>query len=229
MPTYTKDILFDYLINKKLSYCEVGRIFGISGNAIKKAAKRFGIPIQPKRVINPCENFSHPHKQKIDDFSDDEFTEIINTVYGGKNLIKAFGYSYRYYRSAKESINIRCEKLGLTAFWHKPSISMTWTKGEVYARRKNYQSYRSAIRQDAYNTYIKSGYSMHCLICGYSHHVEIAHIKPVSSFNEESTFAEINSIENLVGLCPNHHWEFDNGLISVELIMNLKDKRTREH
>jgi predicted restriction endonuclease len=24
---------------------------------------------------------------------------------------------------------------------------------------------------------------------------------------------EINSLTNLVGLCPNHHWEFDNNLL----------------
>jgi predicted restriction endonuclease len=22
----------------------------------------------------------------------------------------------------------------------------------------------------------------------------------------------VNSLDNLVGLCPNHHWEFDHGL-----------------
>jgi predicted restriction endonuclease len=26
---------------------------------------------------------------------------------------------------------------------------------------------------------------------------------------------EINHIDNLVGLCPTHHWEFDAGLIDL--------------
>jgi hypothetical protein len=25
----------------------------------------------------------------------------------------------------------------------------------------------------------------------------------------------VNSLDNLVGLCPNHHWEFDHGLLQL--------------
>ena len=46
---------------------------------------------------------------------------------------------------------------------------------------------------------------MKCAICGYDKHVEIAHIKPVSDFTDSCTIAEINSIDNLIALCPNHH------------------------
>jgi len=35
--------------------------------------------------------------------------------------------------------------------------------------------------------------------------VEIAHIKAVSEFGDSATLKEINHIDNLVGLCPNHH------------------------
>lgn len=45
--------------------------------------------------------------------------------------------------------------------------------------------------------------------------MEIAHIKAVSEFEESSTIAEINSIDNLIALCPNHHWEYDNGIIKL--------------
>lgn len=54
-----------------------------------------------------------------------------------------------------------------------------------------------------------------CLICGYDKHVELCHIKPISSFEEDATFELINSPSNVVGLCPNHHWELDNGLLSI--------------
>lgn len=46
-------------------------------------------------------------------------------------------------------------------------------------------------------------------------HVEIAHIKPVSEFDGDSTIADINSLKNLIYLCPNHHWEFDNNIIKL--------------
>jgi predicted restriction endonuclease len=54
-----------------------------------------------------------------------------------------------------------------------------------------------------------------CKICGYSNHVEVCHIRAISSFPPETKVAEINSVENLVLLCPNHHWEFDNELLNI--------------
>lgn len=52
-----------------------------------------------------------------------------------------------------------------------------------------------------------------CDICGYDKHVEVAHIIDVSLWPDTATIREINAPENVRGLCPNHHWEFDNGLL----------------
>lgn len=49
-----------------------------------------------------------------------------------------------------------------------------------------------------------------CFKCGYDKHIEICHIKPVSQFSLESTIKEVNDTNNLILLCPNCHWEFDN-------------------
>lgn len=54
-----------------------------------------------------------------------------------------------------------------------------------------------------------------CQNCGYDKHVEICHIKPISSFPLDTLLSIINSNENLIPLCPNCHWEFDNGLITI--------------
>lgn len=54
-----------------------------------------------------------------------------------------------------------------------------------------------------------------CLICGYDKHVEIAHIKAISKFESNSLVKEINDLNNLVKLCPNHHWELDRGLLKI--------------
>jgi len=59
-----------------------------------------------------------------------------------------------------------------------------------------------------------------CQVCGYSKHVELAHIKPISSFIETATLGEINSASNLLTLCRNHHWEFDHSLIKIEDVPN---------
>lgn len=49
-----------------------------------------------------------------------------------------------------------------------------------------------------------------CCKCGYDKHVEVAHIKPVCEFDEDTLLSEVNSESNLIPLCPNCHWEFDN-------------------
>ena len=50
---------------------------------------------------------------------------------------------------------------------------------------------------------------------GYDKHYEVCHIKAVSDFSEDTPITVINHIDNLVALCPNHHWEFDNGLLDI--------------
>ncbi|MBE7514091.1 MAG: HNH endonuclease [Anaerolineales bacterium] len=34
-------------------------------------------------------------------------------------------------------------------------------------------------------------------------------------FFPDSLLSEINAIDNLMALCPNHHWELDNHLLSL--------------
>ena len=49
-----------------------------------------------------------------------------------------------------------------------------------------------------------------CAKCGYNHHVELSHIKAVSSFPDTTLLSEVNNLNNIIQLCPNCHWEFDN-------------------
>ena len=60
-----------------------------------------------------------------------------------------------------------------------------------------------------------------CSNCGYDKHVEVAHLRPVKAFNLESTIKEINDLNNLCLLCPNCHWEFDNGILSIKNIRTV--------
>ena len=54
-----------------------------------------------------------------------------------------------------------------------------------------------------------------CAKCGYSHHVELCHIKAVSSFNDTELLSTINHPDNNVQLCRNCHWELDNHFFKV--------------
>jgi len=66
------------------------------------------------------------------------------------------------------------------------------------------------IRHHARSIMEKSNILRACTQCGYDKHVEVCHIKPISSFTESTLISVINSLENLIYLCPNHHWEHDN-------------------
>lgn len=52
-----------------------------------------------------------------------------------------------------------------------------------------------------------------CFICGYNKHVEACHKTTISSYPDNTLISEINSLDNLIALCPNCHWEFDHGLL----------------
>lgn len=47
------------IVNDGLSYEAIGRIYGVTGAAIKKRAKKMGIKISPRIKVNPNQNFSH--------------------------------------------------------------------------------------------------------------------------------------------------------------------------
>lgn len=85
------------------------------------------------------------------------------------------------------------------------------TKGILFAERSSWQSARSIIQKQARKR--TALMKQECFVCAYSTHIEVAHIKAVSSFSKETTIAEINNISNLILLCPNHHWEYDHGII----------------
>jgi len=54
-----------------------------------------------------------------------------------------------------------------------------------------------------------------CHSCGYDKHVETCHRKPISSYPRCALISEINDPNNLMLLCPNCHWEYDNGSLVV--------------
>lgn len=55
---YTKEELEDLIITQNLPYEEIGRRFGVTGNAIRKAAKKLGITLSPRRKICDTETFN---------------------------------------------------------------------------------------------------------------------------------------------------------------------------
>lgn len=64
-----------------------------------------------------------------------------------------------------------------------------------------------------------------CQSCGYSQHVEYAHIRALSQFPLTATIAEVNATDNIVILCRNCHWEFDHGMLDLRAISSSGQER----
>jgi ribosomal protein L37E len=84
---------------------------------------------------------------------------------------------------------------------------------EIQNKRKYQIS--SVIRSCARVIYKKSDRPKYCSVCGYSKHYEVCHMKAINSFSPSIMISEINNLDNLVALCPNCHWELDNGLLEI--------------
>lgn len=87
---------------------------------------------------------------------------------------------------------------------------LSGTKGALFEACK-WQSAHSYIRNNSRSVYASSDRPKACVVCGYNYHYDVCHIRPVSDFDDGAMISEINSINNLVALCPNHHWELDHG------------------
>jgi len=113
----------------------------------------------------------------------------------------------KYCAACKEIIQLEKSTIG------------TVTKGDLFNKRSGYQSARSCIRRHAQSTYLRYVKQPTCQVCGYDKYVEVCHKKSVSSYSADTLISEINDIDNLIGLCPNCHWEFDNGLLREDQVI----------
>lgn len=108
--------------------------------------------------------------------------------------------------------------------FNKPEQNQLLTLGQLRQRQSDknihpswlYSQVRSFNR--AWN---KDLLSLPCQNCGYSKHVELCHIKAITSFDLSTTLGEINHTNNVVQLCRNCHWEFDNNLLKLKSPSNL--------
>lgn len=97
------------------------------------------------------------------------------------------------------------------------------TKGDLFNNRKNWQSARSCIQKEARRIYFSTNKNPKCF-CGYTKHIEVCHIKDVSEFPDTALISEINDVSNLIGMCPTHHWEFDNDELEVNINLIIKEE-----
>ena len=111
-----------------------------------------------------------------------------------------------------------CTKCGYESIGRKNRIvnsfiSKSSLKDSLYEDKGANNKY-TRVRYSARKTH-KQITQEPCQICGYEKHVEICHIKPISSFSEETLLEKINAKDNIIGLCPNCHWELDHNLLTI--------------
>lgn len=63
--------------------------------------------------------------------------------------------------------------------------------------------------------YDKSTKPKLCINCGYNKHYEVCHIVAIKDFPDAATMSEVHALDNLIALCPNCHWEFDHGMLTL--------------
>lgn len=124
-------------------------------------------------------------------------------------------------KPGKQKLNRKCRKCSNTAqsgsyycAEHRFPHRIDWeTITYKEAQRKGLNK-NSKIRENA--KYVCK--DTICRNCGYTKHVEICHIRGISTFSDDTLVKVINDPSNLIGLCPNCHWELDNGILSLDFI-----------
>ena len=144
--------------------------------------------------------------------TDEEFNKLVQESLTVTELVKKIGYS-TCSGDLRKKIDERCKRLNIIPNKKISKPVLEVTKGELFSKRSNWQSARSDIQRIARKIYFENNPHPCCVVCGYNKQIEVAHIKAVSEFEDTVTISEINNINNLVALCPNHHWEFDNGYL----------------
>lgn len=187
-----------YLNPNKCLFCEkimeVGESDKVSQIKIKKFCNHSCSAKYNNSKKSKQENITYKKCECCQDIFDVSYLKSLN----GRNKRKYCNKCNENYSYSKDNLN-------------------NITKKELFQKRKNWQSARSCIRRHAEKVFEKSGKEKKCLICGYTNYVEICHIKSVSDFEGNVLIKDINDIDNLVPLCPNHHWEFDHDLLKINI------------
>ena len=108
---------------------------------------------------------------------------------------------------------------------YKQETSFEYIKNKTLGELKEkltvkgkHQSWKSSEVRNFNRSWNKNLTKNGCQNCDYKLHVELCHIKAISDFPDSATLGEVNSPDNILVLCRNCHWEFDNKKLLLEHI-----------
>ena len=183
------------LIEDCVPYEKIGSIYGVTGNAVKKAAKKLGISLEKRREISPKEHFNKGLSLK------EKKSYYNECPICGRKKYHTSEVCSKCRKEIKRN-NIKEQTLG------------HYIDGQKYLATKC-----NDIRKDAKRTLEESDREKVCEYCRnheFDEILEVHHKKGILEFDSSAKIKEINSLENLVWLCPNHHRMLEMGLIELK-------------
>lgn len=150
--------------------------------------------------------------------------KVNGSKYPKRTLTNVCGYNqcttliYRNQRRCAEHKGLRVYKNGVDVRTHGLYTEQAHDLTLAEARKKlgypTTDEFAKFLRSHARRWAMVNLPHVSCHSCDYDKTTELAHIKPLKHFKDSDLIR--HTIENnLVRLCPNHHWEFDHGLHSV--------------
>lgn len=174
---WDKEIL-EKLIEEKIPYELIGKKYGVSGNAVKKAAKKLGIKLLQRRKINPKEHFNKknivknkPNKvpKNVDSYTlkEDEKISIIKYPnYNGKRVLRKCEYCGCIFETLVLKVRSKgekfCSKECYIAYRKKNAMNddEKKIKGTIYQKKSKYGLSETEYKE----LFIKQNNK--CAICG---------------------------------------------------------------
>lgn len=163
------------VISSGIPYERIGRQYGVTGNCIKKTAKKLGIKLEQKRSINPNEHFNKGKKTL--------------KIHKCLNCGKEFEYKY--------PSQIYCSNTCQHQYERNEYIKR-WKNGEENGVT-SWNDISSHIRN-----YLFEKYNSKCQKCGWGEENPITHKIPLQVHHIDGDCTN-NKEENLQLLCPNCH------------------------
>lgn len=186
------------------------------------SAKNAALAAERRKIYNEFPNSCLECKRLIlvsDDADAGKFAEVkkkkfCNHSCGAKYHNRVFGYSHR-----KSKVRV-CSSCG--AEYTSPhrktdrcSDCKLLPRISILGTRKKSECLVQEIRTHARLILFRAK-ERSCEVCGYNIRVDCCHVKPIKEFSESALLSEINDVGNLKALCPNHHVEFDLGILKIE-------------
>lgn len=192
--------LKDQYITKQKSTVDIAKELNMSWEAVHYWLKKYNIPIRDKSSAS-----IEKRKKMATNGS------LLRVDISREYLIKNFSKKKKTVNQIAYEFNTSWDTVRKRIIRYKLGMRKKDTKGKHKKTTTDYRSFQKLLLPV---------YGYKCAICGYNKFVNCCHIKRHADTGD-------NSLENGIVLCPNHHYEYDFGIISEEEIRKYQVNKER--